>query len=120
MILLTETFLDGNILDSEIVSGPYLVFRKDRNRHGGGVMLIIRDNIPVVRRNDLETDCELLWVEITASSRQYLIGVVYCPPGSHKKSLHELEFSLSGIPSHISIVIGGDFYTVLPRSLNVY
>lgn len=50
VIAITETFLDEKILDSEILSGPFSMFRRDRDRHGGGVMLIIRNNIPAVRR----------------------------------------------------------------------
>ena len=33
----TETWLDSSIQDSEVFPGTYKVFRKDRNRYGGGV-----------------------------------------------------------------------------------
>ena len=46
IITLTETWLDDNFLDSELHLNDYNIFRKDRsNRHGGGVLLAIKDQI---------------------------------------------------------------------------
>ena len=61
---------------------PVLIFRRDRNRDGGEVILVLRNEIPAVCRDDIETDCELLWVEIStpASSIVHLAGTV---PGPH-------------------------------------
>ena len=38
-------------------------------------MLIVRENIPVSRRQDLEMDCELIWVELTLATAKMLFGV---------------------------------------------
>lgn len=57
IIAITETFLDPSINDSEFAPHFYSVFRWDRNRHGGGVMILVRDNILVSRHFDLETKC---------------------------------------------------------------
>ena len=48
-IVITETFLDDSIVDSEIIPENYSVFRRDRNRHGGGVLVAISDNLSAVR-----------------------------------------------------------------------
>ena len=77
MFAVTETFLIEEILDGEIVGCGYTVHRNDRDRHGGGVMPIVRDDIPATRRQDLETDCELLWVELTLTTTNLLVGVYY-------------------------------------------
>ena len=53
------------------------MFRKDRDRHGGGVMLIVRDSITTARRHDLEAECVLLWVELTSSPLNVLFIVFY-------------------------------------------
>jgi len=45
----TETFLDDSILSSQFLLSNYTVFRKDRNRHGGGVMVLVRSSVPAVR-----------------------------------------------------------------------
>ena len=44
----------------------YHVIRKDRNRHGGGVLLYVRDSIPFTERNDLLADTlEMVCVELS-------------------------------------------------------
>ena len=64
ILAITETFLGEDINNSEFSEG-YSVFRRDRDRHGGGVMLMVREDIPAIRRQDLETNCEVLWVELS-------------------------------------------------------
>ena len=44
MICIVETWLCPDVLDSEIALPGYQVYRKDRNRHGGGVLIYVRDN----------------------------------------------------------------------------
>ena len=100
MVAITETFFDNTILDIELVdTNYYSVFRRDRNRHGGGVILIVKEGIPTVRRHDLETDCELLWVELSFTSTNVLVGVFYNPLNSNIDSITNLEHSLSFLHS---------------------
>ena len=54
IICLNETFCDDSIADNEISLPDYSIERKDRNRHGGGVAMYIRNNLTFVRRIDLE------------------------------------------------------------------
>ena len=52
--MLTETHLDDSIKDSEIALPGFCVFRNDRNRHGGGVLMYIHQSLvsaPYVMRN---------------------------------------------------------------------
>jgi hypothetical protein len=44
IICLNETMLDETIADNEVLIDGYEITRKDRNRHGGGVLLYIRNN----------------------------------------------------------------------------
>ena len=60
VVAVTETFLNDEILSSEIVTDSYNTFRRDRNRHGGGVLLLVHKSIPCRQREDLESDCELI------------------------------------------------------------
>ena len=110
VIAITETFLSEDVLDSKLVDvATYTVCRRDRNRHGGGIMLILKSDISVVRREDLETDCELLWTEIIKDSSSIMLGVFYRPPGSGYSPLSELHHSLLSIPDTQHIVLCGDF-----------
>ena len=80
IVAITETFL-GDVNDAELIDcSSYRIFRRDRDRHGGGVMIIIRNSLPALRRTDLETECEVLWVEIMRRNRPLLFGVYYRPP----------------------------------------
>ncbi len=85
VVAITESFLDGSILDSEVVDDSFLIFRKDRNRHGGGVMILVRRGIPAVCRDDLmnmDKESEVIWIELLVKPRTILFGVFYRPPGS--------------------------------------
>ena len=48
LFTLSNTWLDSQILDSEIDISSYRVFRQDRNRNGGGVGVYARDDLNVV------------------------------------------------------------------------
>ena len=59
ILAITETSLSSDIETVELINSNYTVYRKDRNRYGGGIMVLIRSALQVTRRLDLETDCEL-------------------------------------------------------------
>ena len=85
IIAVTEIFLRRKY--SWLSNKPFAVFRWDRNRQGGGLMLM---NIPAMRQNDLETNCELIWIELTATSIPRIIGFYYWPQNHNTFSLDAL------------------------------
>jgi len=46
ILLCAETHLEDSISDSEVFLPNYSVYRKDRNRQGGGVSIAIRSDLP--------------------------------------------------------------------------
>lgn len=114
LIAITETHLDNNIPDG-LISQNYLwnVFRRDRNRYGGGVALLTK--IPCKKRSDLQsTHGEDLWIEINANGQQIIVGVVYRPPYSTPEKIDlfitELEESLrKALSSKPILCLLGDF-----------
>ena len=60
VVAITETFLNESVYDSHVVPAGYTVLRKDSNRHGGGVSLVIRDSLNASFQLDLDDQCELL------------------------------------------------------------
>ena len=56
IICLNETFCGISTSDNELNLPDYSIVRGDRNRHGGGVAMYIRNNLTFSRRDDLETD----------------------------------------------------------------
>ena len=89
----------------------YNVERLDRNRHGGGVFVAVKDDIIMSREYDLEvSNCELLWCEINLAGSQTLhVGSYYRPNVANNTSLDLLDQSLDRIASSHSVILGGDF-----------
>ena len=59
-VAIQETKIDSSIATSELFpeTWPYSVYRKDRNIHGGGVMLLIHKDILHMPITELENDSE--------------------------------------------------------------
>ena len=53
VMAITETHLDSTFDDSLISIEGFSMFRKDRNRFGGGVAIYVKHHIPVKLRPDL-------------------------------------------------------------------
>ena len=74
-----KTHLDQSIDSSSLVlEGFGLPIRKDRSKHGGGVMIYISGVFVYKRRTDLEGQLlEAIWIEITLKSQSVLICCSY-------------------------------------------
>jgi hypothetical protein len=83
ILCITKTWLNSNIDDSEIVNNDYIIYRRDRGTEhirGGGVLVAVKKNVDVRRRDDLERG-ESIWVEIRiSSSEKIIVGCAYLPP----------------------------------------
>ena len=112
VICVNETFCDGSISDSEINLPDYSIIRRDRNRHGGGVAMYIRNSLTFIRRNDLETDdIESIWIEMKCKQRQpVIIGSIYRPPSSPIDFIDKLGDIIDNISCECKeTIVTGDF-----------
>ena len=109
IICVSETWLSQDIPDNEIALINYQLFRKDRNRHGGGVLLYIHSNIFAVPLK-LSCDLELLLVSVKVFNQTFTLGSYYRPP-SLLNGVSDLVEVLSSIPpeSIQNLIIAGDF-----------
>ena len=96
---ISETKLDDSFPLSQFSVTDFSIHRKDRNRHGGGIMLYVRSNIPHRRRIDLEPEpikccgTEMMVIETRLyKTEKWFIVVLYKPPKVNDKSF-ELLFS---------------------------
>ena len=65
VVAIQETKIDSSVATSELFpeTCPYSVYRKDRNIHGGGVMLLVHKDISHMPITELENDSESIWVQ---------------------------------------------------------
>ena len=94
-ISVNESWLDNSVTDSELKIDNFCIYRNDRNRHGGGVLLYIRASLRPSQLNIL-CETESIWVKIKpGSKRSFIIGSLYRPPcansGYHNSILNDLE-----------------------------
>lgn len=99
IIIGSESWLSKENTNSEIFPDGFQtnVYRKDRNKNGGGVFIAIHDNI---QANTVEVDdgnCELVWAEIQTKGKSIVIGSYYRPPSATIDSLQHLSLSTSQI-----------------------
>jgi hypothetical protein len=78
-VFFTETHLNNQITDDDIaISGFDVPFRKDRNSHGGGIIMYHKSNINILRRVDLEHEhVESMWFELKTKVHPILININY-------------------------------------------
>lgn len=101
-----ESFLDKDILDSEVFGEGYQVFRRDRNRHGGGLFIGVKTGIRS-RVEWIEEDVEMMCVEIKEKTKILKVIAVYRPGGN--LLLERLADRLDHWKGDERAVIGGDF-----------
>jgi exonuclease III len=110
IIAVSETWLDSTITDSEAKVEGYNLVRKDRDRHGGGVCLYIRENLSFNPRLDLQRqDVEAVFVDIMLpKTKPITVGAMYRPP-KQSNFLELYQETLSQIDLSNELYILGDF-----------
>ena len=101
LMLITETKLDSSIFSSELLPKGYVgEFRRDRNLHGGGVMIVTKDCYTItdlVLQTTPKNETELVWATITKDHSKLVVGSFYRPQNQEGSPILELESKLSEI-----------------------
>ncbi len=75
IILGTESKIDSSIFSAEVFPLDFSVARKDRKLGGGGVFVAVHNSLTATERPDLDTECEVCWMEIQLErSEPLLVG----------------------------------------------
>ncbi|XP_045453897.1 uncharacterized protein LOC123663253 [Melitaea cinxia] len=124
VIAFTETWLNCNINNSELMDSRYVIYRRDRvitstsKQDGGGVLLAVSKELQSRRMPDWESAGEDLWVvvdvDICGKSEKLALCVVYLPPTSSTqmklKTLSDFLNSASRVLLKMNkVVICGNF-----------
>ena len=102
VVAIQETKIDSSIATSELFpeTCPYSVYRKDRNIHGGGVMLLVHKDISHMPITELENDSESIWVKVFANKTSHFVASWYRPPGSTSEEFQLFREQLDYIRTH--------------------
>ena len=81
---ISESKLDASIHDNEIKIDGYDFYRLDHNRHGGGVLFYVNEQLeshPLKHLSD--SNYESLWIKVCLSkTKPIFLSVVYRPPSN--------------------------------------
>ena len=110
VIGITESKLDSSIFDSEINIAGYDVLRKDRNRHGGGVVCYIRNDLSFNVLSAFPLEIENIFIDILLpKAKPFTVGLFYRPP-SDSNFLDSISCDFDKLlPNQREIHILGDF-----------
>ena len=108
-----ESWLGPEHKNSEIFPDGYQsnVYRKDRNKNGGGVFIAVHDNLTTSEVEGSQSQCEAVWTELHTNEKSVLIGSYYRPPNSTVDSIEELSASIHQITRNKDkhVILAGDF-----------
>lgn len=118
IILGNESWLYPDIANAEIFPENYNVYRKDRiTDNHGGVFQAVKKDILITHREDLDTDCEIIWTQCqikNKTSKSVFFASFYRPNKNDINSLEELDSSLFKLGDRLNsnnIIVAGDFNT---------
>ena len=116
LVAITETWLNGDVPDGTVVLPGYgRLFRTDRPsmRRGGGVLILARDDVKCVRRDDLQLWEESVWIELELilPGKSVVLGCVYQPPSflsaDVEHFINDMDATLEKLDrcrSHVAVV----------------
>lgn len=92
ILAVSETHLNSYFQDSELIINGYSIYRKDRNKFGGGVTIYIHCHFPCKVRYDLIKDnIEAIWIQMHLPHlKPFLAGCCYRAPNSNVEYLDTL------------------------------
>ena len=83
ILVLTETKIDSSFQNQQFhIEGFCLHIDLDRNKHGGAVLVYIREDIPstILKKTFLPDDIEGIFIELNLRKHKRLLSATYHPP----------------------------------------
>ena len=88
MLTVAETKIDGTFTTSQFVlDGFSKPFRFDRNQHGGGLLIYVREDVPFKELSVYKppNDIECGIIEISLRKQKWLLFSIYRPPSQPER-----------------------------------
>ena len=101
IFLITESKLDSTYPNAQFKITAFKIFRYDRNRFGGGLLLYVNDKIPskFLDKHSISTDIELFAVDFRQNKRKWLSLCVYKPPNQNDLAFMEVIGAITNVYS---------------------
>ena len=79
-----HTFIDCNVANDEYSISGYSVELRNRNRHGGGVLIYVKEGIKYTKITScIDTLDKSVWVKIHVTDELLAMGVMHRPPSAN-------------------------------------
>ena len=114
ILAIAETKLDESFPTSQFMLEGYAKpYRLDINRHSGGLLVYVNENIPSCIKKDfnIDSDLQIIPFELNLRKQKWIVFSIYRPP---KKCLKDFLSKLSTIidfytRNYVNILVMGDF-----------
>ena len=106
ILIITESNLDNTIPTNMItLPGYHEPLQRDRNRHGGGVLIYIAEHLIFNQKENLQSkNYEHIWVDIKIKNAIFAINALYRPPNesveSHNVFLNTASYILQNLSEY--------------------
>ena len=97
IICIVETWLSSDIIDHEICIPGFQLYRYDRNRHGGGVLVYVTNMFFVSVLSPSSPPLEILTLSIFCNTFKFHLCLFYRPPNSTSLIFDNLSTYLESI-----------------------
>ena len=123
--LFSETKLDETFPNQQFKIHGYKIYCRDRNKHGGGILCYVNENIlcKMVNIEGVPDDCEIILIEFSIKTRKWLCIGLYKPPSQNDKNfLDDLSLILNNRTCQFdNFILMGDFnLTVEDKNIEVF
>ena len=117
ILVIGETKLDNTFPENQfLISGYKKPYRLDRNRHGGGVMIYVREDIPskILTKHKFSKNVEAIFVEINLrKSKLLLVGTYHSTHPEYGTTdidyFEQMGFALDVYSNYEKFLLAGDF-----------
>ena len=76
VIMISETWLDSTIILGSNTFYKYDIFRKDRNKNGGGVLIMCHKSLNAVKLDVVINEVEAIFCEIGSKQNKIILGYI--------------------------------------------
>ena len=104
ILLLCETKIDDSFPDSQLFAGGFKIYRKDRTKTGGGLLLYVNENLPgkIINSYIFKDNSEIVLFEFSISNKKWLLLGNYKLPSQNDLSfINELNLAWNILAQYI-------------------